>query len=69
MEELNIKLIGEPVIRFTELGDFSINFNLMVTTDRIDAQALIKHTIIRNIINRFRQENIEIPFPVRQIIH
>ena len=69
MEELNIKLIGEPVIRFTELGDFSINFNLMVTTDRIDAQALIKHTIIKNIINRFRQENIEIPFPVRQIIH
>ncbi|MBQ5759208.1 MAG: mechanosensitive ion channel family protein, partial [Schwartzia sp.] len=60
---------GEPVIRFTELGDFSINFNLMVTTDRIDAQSLIKHTIIKNIINRFRQENIEIPFPVRQIIH
>ncbi|MDO4203727.1 MAG: mechanosensitive ion channel family protein [Selenomonadaceae bacterium] len=69
MDELGIKLIGDPAIRFTELGDFSINFNLLITTDRLDAQGLIKHAVIKNLINRYRKENIEIPFPVRQIIH
>lgn len=69
MESLGIPFIGEPAIRFTALGESSINFNLLVTTDRLDSQALIKHTIIRNLVNRYRLENIEIPFPVRQIIH
>lgn len=69
MEELGFPLISEPVVRFSSLGDSSINFNLIVKTDRLDSQSLIRHTIIRNIINRFREENIEIPFPVRQIIH
>ncbi len=69
MEELGFPLISEPIVRFSSLGDSSINFNLIVKTDRLDSQSLIRHTIIRNIINRFREENIEIPFPVRQIIH
>lgn len=69
MDELGFSLIDEPLVRFTDLGESSINFNLIVKTDRLDAQSLIRHTLIRNIINRFREENIEIPFPVRQIIH
>ena len=69
MDELGFRLIGEPAIRYTELADFAINFNLLVTTDRIDAQGLIKHALIKKLIGRFRQENIEIPFPVRKVIH
>ena len=59
----------EPLVRFTEFGDSSINFKVILHSSRFDSQFLLKHEFIKALTRRFREEGIEIPFPVRTVLH
>ena len=63
------KVEQEPLVRFTEFGDSSINFKVILHSSRFDSQFLLKHEFIKALTRRFREEGIEIPFPVRTVLH
>lgn len=57
----------EPIVRFQEFADFSLNFLLIVRVENFDAQFAVWGELHKRIFKRFTQEDIEIPFPVRTI--
>jgi len=70
LSELNEKLDDErqPSVRFFNFGDSSIDFNVLLHSARFDDQFRLKHEFIKALTARFRQEGIEIPFPIRTIV-
>jgi len=58
---------AEPVVRYQEFGDSSINFNVLLPASRFRNQFLIKHEFIKALHARFNREGIEIPFPIRTV--
>lgn len=58
----------QPAVRFYNFGDSSIDFNVLLHSARFDNQFLLKHEFIKALTKRFRQEGIEIPFPIRTIV-
>ncbi len=59
----------EPFIRYNTFGDSSINFTVILRAQEFVNQYLLKHEFIKKLHQRYQQENIEIPFPIRTIIH
>ena len=57
----------KPSVQFTEFGDYSLNFRLLVWTDRPRRHLVIKSAINYNIRRLFLEEGIEIPNPRRDI--
>jgi potassium efflux system protein len=57
----------KPSVQFLEFADSSLNFRLLVWTDRPRRHPSIKSAINYNIARLFREEGIEIPFPQRDI--
>jgi small-conductance mechanosensitive channel len=58
----------EPVVRFMPgFGDFSLNFVFVFRVKEFVDQYLVQHELRKRILKRFRQENIEIPFPIRTL--
>ncbi len=57
----------EPVVRFREFGDFSINFVVILRAKDANAQYLLVHEFIKRLYRRYAQEGIKIPFPTREI--
>lgn len=58
----------EPLLRFGEFGDSNINFRIIFqATDRIAGIAM-KSDVIERLHDRFKQEGIEINYPVRKLI-
>jgi len=53
----------EPLIRFSEFGDSSINFVTILRAQEFTNQYLLKHEFIKALHKKFKEENIEIPFP------
>lgn len=51
----------EPVVRYRELGEYSINFDVVLRVKTIMDQNFIRHQFIKAIYERFHQENIAIP--------
>lgn len=62
------KVDFEPFVRFFEFADSSINFNINMKSNIFLNQYIIKHEVIKALTKRYREENINIPFPVRTII-
>jgi len=57
-----------PSVLFDEYGDSSINFFLAVwTTTHTDKPRILKSELYFEIFKRFNEENVEIPFPQRDI--
>ena len=57
----------EPIVRFSEFADSNINLRLIFQgADRV-ATFAIKHEIIMRLHERFKNEGIEINYPVRKI--
>lgn len=56
-----------PFIRYNEFGDSSINFNIILRAGDFVSQYLMKHEFIKALHERFDQEGIEIPFPIRTV--
>ena len=70
LTQLNERLDNDrqPAVRFYNFGDSSIDFNVLLHSARFDNQFLLKHEFIKALTKRFREEGIEIPFPIRTIV-
>ncbi|MCR5834503.1 MAG: mechanosensitive ion channel family protein [Selenomonadaceae bacterium] len=56
-----------PVVRYQAFNDSSIDFNAVMHVSTLENQFLLKHEFIKEITKRYREENIDIPFPIRTI--
>ena len=56
-----------PLVRFTAFGESSIDFNVILHSSNFDHQFLLKHEFIKALTRRYREEGIEIPYPIRSI--
>ena len=57
----------EPFIRYNNFGDFSIDFTVIMQTNEVVNQYVIKHEFIKRLHRRYREKGIEIPFPIRTV--
>lgn len=58
---------AEPVMRFHQFGDSSIDFFVRIRVDRYEMQYRLRHEFIKRLHMRFNEEGIEIPFPIRTL--
>ena len=58
---------NNPIVRFKEFGDSSIDFIVIVKVDNVQAEGRVQHALIKQIKKDFEQAGIEIPFPQRVV--
>ena len=56
-----------PVVRYQKFNDSSIDFNAVMHVRSFTNQYLLKHEFIKAITKRYREEGINIPFPIRTL--
>ncbi|SFI39074.1 Mechanosensitive ion channel [Tindallia magadiensis] len=56
-----------PLIRFRDFGDSSLDFRLLVSINNPEKEFAIKSDLRFLILKKFRQNNIVIPFPQRDL--
>ncbi|MDG1277721.1 MAG: mechanosensitive ion channel [Algoriphagus sp.] len=60
--------LPEPDVLFEEFGDSSLNFSLRVwTSEYINRPKVLKSQLYYEIFRIFKEENVEIPFPQRDL--
>ncbi|GAB4342121.1 MAG: mechanosensitive ion channel family protein [Flammeovirgaceae bacterium] len=59
----------EPLVRFRNFAESSINFIVVLKSTDITMASIVRHEFIKKIHERFKKENIEIPFPIRTVYH
>ena len=59
---------AQPLIRFQEFGDSNITFLAILKVSEFAYQYVLKHEFIKAVHRRFREEGIEIAWPVRQLV-
>ncbi|HBS85728.1 MAG: mechanosensitive ion channel protein MscS [Bacteroidetes bacterium GWF2_38_335] len=58
----------KPYVLFESYGDSSLNFNLLVwTSEYIDRPKILRSELYYEIFAKFKEHNVEIPFPQRDI--
>ncbi|MDF2569230.1 MAG: mscS 1 [Sporomusa sp.] len=57
----------EPIVRFHSFGESSIDFNVILRIKEYVNQYKVKHEFIKRLHIRYRQEKIQIPFPIRTV--
>ena len=57
----------EPIFRYREFGDSSINFRVILKAKRYVDKFKIKHEFIKALFKEFKKNGIEIPFPQRDV--
>ena len=57
----------KPAVYFHTFNESSIDFNVLLHCSRFADQFKLKHEFIKALTKRYRQEGIEIPFPIRTI--
>lgn len=57
-----------PCVRYQQFNDSSIDFNVVMHVTKFTNQYLLKHEFIKKIMERYREEHIDIPFPIRTIV-
>lgn len=61
--EMTIK----PTLFFTEFADSSINFEVRLHCSNFTTRGRMRHMFIKAITARYREEGINIPFPIRTV--
>lgn len=57
-----------PFVRFIPgFGDSSLDFTLICQVKEFVDQYLVQHELRKRIFKRFKEEGIEIPFPIRTV--
>ena len=56
-----------PVVRFHTFGPYSVNFSVGLRVTEFTFQYSVKHEFVKRLHNRFKQEGIEIPYPVTTV--
>ena len=59
---------ANPLVRYTDFGDSSINFSVILPSSIFDHQGIIQHEFIKALTERYRSEGIDIPYPIRTVI-
>jgi len=59
----------EPLVRFYEFGESSINLKVYFKAEKYGNQHNIIDTFVRRLHKRYNEEGIDIPFPIRTLIH
>ena len=59
----------DPILRFHEFGDSSINFKMFFRVHEFGDQYIIIHKLIKELSIRYKKEGINIPFPIRTLYH
>ena len=67
MEETNNDY--EPTMRFQNFGESSVNLMVYFRGNRYGDQNPIIHQFIKSLHKRYSEVGIEIPFPMRTVIH
>lgn len=57
-----------PVIRFAKFGDSSVNLNVVLRTTEFTQQYVIVSEFVKRLHARYREERIDIPFPMRTLV-
>ncbi|HTN06369.1 mechanosensitive ion channel family protein [Agriterribacter sp.] len=57
----------EPFIRFQQFGESSIDLKAFLKAKTFGSQFIIKHELMKKLQKRYREEGINIPFPVRNV--
>ncbi len=65
----NPAVVQEPAprVRLRAFADFSVNFELLCWLEDPRLKGLETHNLLKAVFNAFREENITIPFPQRDI--
>ncbi|NOZ46898.1 MAG: mechanosensitive ion channel [Chlorobi bacterium] len=63
----NISKINKPYVRLSNFGDSSLDFQLYFWTKNTFRVENIKSKLRFDIVKKFRENNIEIPFPQNDI--
>ena len=58
----------DAILRYHTFGDSSINFDVRMMVREFESQGPVKHEFIKRLHQRFGDEGIEIPFPIRTVI-
>ena len=58
----------EPVLRFKKFDDSNIAFSIVLKSKDRPGQFVLKHEFIKALQSRYRQEGIDIQYPVRKLI-
>ncbi|RMG21032.1 MAG: mechanosensitive ion channel family protein [Bacteroidetes bacterium] len=66
-ENPNIPDSFQPRVRFSEFADSSINMRVWLAADYYENQYIIRHEFIKRLHERYKQEGIVIPFPIRTV--
>tara|TARA_B100001105_G_scaffold231653_1_gene204516 strand:+ start:506 stop:1249 length:744 start_codon:yes stop_codon:yes gene_type:complete len=59
----------EPLVRFYEFGESSINLKVYFTAEKYGDQHNIIDVFVKRLHKRYNEEGIDIPFPIRTLIH
>lgn len=59
----------EPFVRYHTFGESSIDFTVILRAREFVDQYLIKHEFVKRLHQRFNDEGIVIPFPIRTIAY
>ena len=57
----------DPFIRFHTFDDFSINFTAILRIKEFHDKYVIQHEFVKALHRRYKEEGIEIPFPIRTL--
>ncbi|HEX5027006.1 MAG TPA: mechanosensitive ion channel family protein [Agriterribacter sp.] len=57
----------EPFIRFQQFGESSIGLKAFMRVKTYGSQFLVKHELMKRLQKKYKQEGINIPFPVRNV--
>lgn len=58
----------EPFVRYNEFGDSAIHFSVIMRVREYSDRFELIHVFMKLLVERFRAEHIEIPYPVQQIV-
>ena len=57
----------EPLVRFSDFGESNIDFNVIMQASDRSGSFVVKNELIKGLHSRFREEGIEINYPVRKL--
>ncbi len=68
MRKLGIDAPGlEPIVRFSGFGEYGINLTVVMPVKEFTQQFALRHEFVKELHRRYREEGIEIPYPVRTV--
>ena len=56
-----------PIVRFNQFGESSINFTATLRSVGINPSYVVSHEFIKHLHRAFKQEGIDIPYPIRTV--